>query len=220
MAGYRLAPRAAQARRRPQPRRIAYVPRFLTPSVTTGAGDTLSAGVGTAGTPTYWPFDYWDGVNFSTGVGDNLSQGIGAVTALGPAEWYSITGTVLFAAPAAGSGNTDSTGVGTVGVFDPHVAVTGVGDTLSEGVAVNPLPTVVPPGGIRLSPYWVPGEIAYAYLLHEWLGSYEARLGVGPGPVVQIAYGDSDTTVAFGGLEPGQYVAVQGTKRVHFMVTE
>lgn len=182
----------------------------------TGVGDTLSEGVGAVGTPQSWPFTYWDGVNNVTGVGDTLSGGVGAVSVLGPADWYTIDG-VAVSNVVTGAGDTLSQGVGTVGVYDPIVAVTGYGDTLSASVGT--VGTVVPPGTIRLSPYWEPGEIVYAYLLHEWLGSYEARLGAGAGPLVQIAYGDADTTVAFGGLEPGQYVAVQARKRVHFMVT-
>lgn len=182
----------------------------------TGGGDTLSEGVGSVGAAISWPFDFADGL--PRGYGDTLSEGVGSVTALGPAFWYTITGNALPAPPAAGAGNTLSEGVGSVGAFNLIVAVTGAGDTLSSSGSIV-LGTVVPPGGIRLSPYWVPGEIAYAYFLHEWLGSYEARLGAGAGPLVQIAYGDADTTIAFGGLEPGQYVAVQGRKRVHFMVT-
>lgn len=185
----------------------------------TGAGDTLSEGVGSAGAEQVWPFDYWDGVNNTAGFGDTLSQGVGSVTVLGPAEWYTIDGIVSGPVSVTGAGDTRSQGVGSVSVQDSLIVpVTGVGDTLSAGGSLV-LGTVIPPGGIRLSPYWVPGEIAYAYRLHEWLGSYEARLGVGPGPVAQIAFGDPDTTVAFGGLEPGQYVAVQGRKRVHFLIT-
>lgn len=179
----------------------------------TGVGDNVSAGVGVVSTAAYFPFDYWDGS--LVGAGDNSSQGVGAVTVVGPAAWYTIEGDV--GASSAGVGDTLSQGVGSVSVYDGIVSVTGAGDTLSEGVGA--VTTVVPPGGIRLSPYWAPGDLVYCYLLHEWLGSYEARLGAGAGPLVQIAYGDPDTTVAFGGLEPGQYVAVQGRKRVHFMVT-
>lgn len=180
----------------------------------TGSGDTLSQGIGAVGTPTLFPFDYWIGA--LTGFGDTLSEGVGNVGVVAPAAWYTIDGIAL--SGTTGFGDTLSEGVGNISVNDPIKPVTGFGDTLSQGGSV-PFGTVIPPGGIRLSPYWVPGEIAYAYRLHEWLGSYEARLGVGPGPVAQIAFGDPDTTVAFGGLEPGQYVAVQGRKRVHFLIT-
>lgn len=182
----------------------------------TGAGDTLSSGAGAVGTATVWDFDYWDGVNSATGAGNTDSAGVGSATAEN-ALWYDIVGVVDSLTAAAGAGDTLSGSGGAVGVFDPIVSVTGAGDTSSAGVGA--VGVVLPPGAIRLSPYWAPGDAVFAYRLEEWLGSYEARLGAGPGPVTQIGYGDPDTTVAFGGLEPGQYVAVQGRKRVHFMVT-
>ena len=99
----------------------------------TGAGDTTSSSVGSAGTinpPQQWDFVYWDGVTWGTGVGNTNSTSVGSATAEN-ATWYDITGTVGTGGSGVGNTLSQAADFAPFTVLSPP-SVTGFGETISS----------------------------------------------------------------------------------------
>lgn len=239
MAGYRLYPKAARARRYPRPRRrVAWTaPIHQTVAVST-AEETDTAG--TAGAV----FDQTIAVGTATET--NTAQGVTVETvsgtrAQGGLAWLFRSGSapVSQTVTVGTATETDTAfvvtippdqtiAVGTATETDTAVAVSiAVAQTISVGTAVETdtagTVTQTVPGTVVIHPQgMVPGTVIGAYLRWEWKGPVAAKLNAGPGAVVEETTVSDELTATFT-LDRGEYVAYAEdypTRRLFFMVTE
>lgn len=236
MAGYRLAPKAARARRNPWQRRRRALTASTAQTLSVGTATEVdsapvvvplfnqSVAVGTAGESDSAL------VITAAGTGTTAQGGLaflfsraGGLTQTIPVGTATETDTALSAGPAA----TQTISVGTAGETDtarpiasPFTQSVGVGTALEVDVA----PAVGAASGLFVvhPQGMVPGTSIGAYRRWEWRGPVAAKLNAGPGAAVQTATVAADLTASFT-LPPGEYVAYSPaypTKRLFFMVTE